>query len=145
MNSLFSKLYKHRYRIIFCHMFSLAKYKTVFIGLVLFCLCFPVCSLWLGKETFWYWIMFEFSVTKRDLGVTLLLTPTEWKWIPCSPCKIFLKYLSCSAVPLPAQITCNSVNFFFSPDSTRDVGVVFYPFEAAMDSCHSSTCFLPIF
>lgn len=64
----------------------------------------------------------------------------------------FLKYLFCSAVSLPLQITYNSVTFFpYStrdlrvPDYTRDMEVVFNTFETAVNFCSSFTYFLSTF
>lgn len=150
MNTLLSQLYKRRDQIIFCQMFSLAKCKTVFTNLVLFCLRFPVCSLWLVKETIQSWIAFVVLVTKRNTwephSCWLI---ADCKCIPGSPCKIFLKYLSCSAVSLSAPITWNSVNNLFFAWFCKKPAFFkfffFYSFETVLYFCHSSACFLPVF
>lgn len=125
MNTLLSQLYKHRYQIIFCQMFSLAKYRTVFTNLVPFCLRFPVCSLWLVKETVQSWIVFVVFVTKRntwDLHSCWLLA--DHKCIPCSPGKIFWSKFPVQQCLFQFKLLAIQWTIYFLPDSARNLGVV---------------------
>lgn len=140
VNSLLGKLYKHRHQIIFCQIIFFPWNNTI---LYCFAFVFQYTSLCPGKETIQSWIVFKPSAkqTLKSHSSANFHTTTSAVLV------WFLKYLFCSAMSLPVQITRNSVTFFFpdstrdlrAPDYTRDIQSLFNTFETAMDFCSSST------